>query len=263
MIDTHAHLDFENFESDLKNVVSDFLKDNQEGRIVNIGVDFERNLKSVELAQKYRIIFSTIGFHPEVLDEMGGEFDLQKALSQLEDLAHKEKVVAIGEIGLDYFHNKENKEEQKKLFIAQLDFALKKNLPVVIHCRDAYEDAYKIISQKKYENLMMVMHCFCANLKQTKIFLELENLFFSFTGNITFPKKDDAEIFDVIKTIPLDRMMVETDCPFLAPHPFRGKRNEPKFVKYVIEKMALLKKEDFREIEKTFDKNAINFFNLK
>ncbi len=263
MIDTHAHLDFENFKEDQKEVIERFFLNNQNGYIINIGVDFDRNLKSIELAEKHERIFSAIGFHPEVLDENHKVFCLKEAKLQLEKLATNMKVVAIGEIGLDYFHNSKNKEKQKKLFVSQLDLALKLNLPVVIHCRDAYEDVFEIISQKKYINLNMVMHCFGANLKQTENFLTLKNLKFSFTGNTTFPKKEDTEIFKVIKTIPVERIMVETDCPFLAPNPHRGKRNEPLFVKEVIQKVAYLKECSFEEFRESVDRNAIDFFNLK
>lgn len=263
MIDTHAHLDFENFSEDCEEVISRFFLENKGRAIVNIGVDFKRNLKSIEIANTHENIFSSIGFHPEILDDMEKFFSLEKALEQLEKLVSEKKVVVIGEIGLDYFHNSKNKDKQKELFIAQLDFALWKKMPVVIHCRDAYDDMNEIISDKKYTNLKMVMHCYCGNIEQTKIFLQLKNLTFSFTGNIAFSKKDDAEIFEVIRMIPIEKIMSETDCPFLAPVPMRGKRNEPSFVKFVIEKIANAKKQNRNEIEKILDQNAIDFFSLK
>jgi TatD DNase family protein len=263
VIDTHAHLDFENFEDDLREVLGRFFEGNPQGFIVNIGVDFERNLESIKLTKKDKRIFTSIGFHPEILDEMKESFSLEKAILQLEELSQEKKVIAIGEIGLDYFHNSSNKKQQKELFIAQLDFAVKQKMPVVIHCRDAYEDVYEIISQKKYGDLRMVMHCFCGDLKQTEFFLTLDNLNFSFTGNITFPKKDDAEILEVIRIIPIEKIMAETDCPFLAPTPMRGKRNEPSFVKFIIEKIAYIKEMQREEGEKILDQNAIDFFKLR
>lgn len=263
MIDTHAHLDFENFDKDRDEVISRFFVEENGMAMINIGVDFKRSLKSLEIAKLHKNIFTSVGFHPETLKEKEKEFSLKEALIQLEELVQKEKVVAIGEIGLDYFHNKKNKKEQKELFIVQLKVALEKKLPVIIHCRDAYEDMNEIIADKKYANLKMVMHCYCANIRQTERFLKLDNLIFSFTGNITFSKKDDAEIFEIIRMIPIEKIMSETDCPFLAPAPMRGKRNEPSFVKFVIEKIANVKEQNKNEIEKILDQNAVDFFDLK
>lgn len=263
MIDTHAHLDFENFDPDREQMLSRFFLENKGLAILNIGVDFESNLRSVELADSHRHIFASVGFHPEILDQLGESFSLEKAKLELQKLSKEKKVVAIGEIGLDYFHNSKNKEQQKELFVLQLDFAQKQKLPVIIHCRDAYEDVHKIISAEKYPDLKMVMHCYGGNKMQTQKFLQLKNLSFSFTGNITFPKKKEAEIFEVIEMIPLEKIMAETDCPFLAPTPMRGKRNEPAFVRFVIEQIAQLKKYEAKKMEKILDKNAIEFFGFK
>jgi TatD DNase family protein len=263
MIDTHAHLDFENFNSDRDEVISRFFLEKRGLAILNIGVDFESNLKSVEFANNNEHIFASIGFHPEILDQMRELFSLEKAMSQLEKLSKEKKVRAVGEIGLDYFHNPENKEKQKELFVSQLDFAQKQKLPVIIHCRDAYEDVYEIISREKYQNLKMVMHCYGGDKNQTQKLLQLRNLAFSFTGNITFPKKTEAEIFEVIEMIPLEKIMAETDCPFLAPVPMRGKRNEPVFVKFVVEKIAQLKKYEAKKMEEILDENATEFFGFK
>ncbi len=263
MIDTHAHLDFENFKEDRKEVISRFFMENKEGAIINIGVDFKRNLKAIEITTLHENIFSSIGFHPEILDEVGKLFSLRKAIEQLEKLSQEKKVVAIGEIGLDYFHNNKNKKEQKELFIAQLNFAQKEKLPTIIHCRDAYEDLFEIVSSKEYTDLKMVIHCYCGNVRQTGKFLQLKNVFFSFTGNITFSNKADAEIFEVLRMIPVEKIMSETDAPFLAPAPMRGRRNEPVFVRFVIEKIAYIKEREKEGLEKILDQNAVKFFGLK
>lgn len=259
MIDTHAHLDFPQFDKDREKVIENFFK-NKGKFIINIGVDRKRNQKTLEIAEGNEKIFAVFGFHPET--EKG--IELEEIEAYLTDNSQNSKLKAIGEIGLDYFHSKKKEQRlwQKELFTKQLEVAKKLNLPVVIHCRDAYQDLLKIISRKEFENLKMLMHCFCGGLKEMEEFLKFPNLKFSFTGNLTFLKKDD-ELLEVVKKIPLERIMVETDCPFLAPVPNRGKRNEPSYVKYVIEKIAEIKKMNYKKIEKETDQNAINFFNLK
>ncbi len=258
MIDTHVHLDFEQFNEDRKNVIKRFF-DNGGKAILNIGVDEDRSNKTLEIAENYLQIFAVLGFHPE-----NGEVNLEEVEKYLKEKCQNSKVKAIGEIGLDYFHSsdEEDREFQKKLFIKQLEVAKNLNLPVVIHCRDAYADLWEIISQTQFKKLKMVIHCFCGGVEEAKNFLQLPNLKFSFTGNITFVKEND-ELLKVVKKIPLNRIMVETDCPFLAPVPNRGKRNEPSFVKFVIEKIAEIKVLSFDEVENQTDKNAIDFFDLE
>jgi TatD DNase family protein len=259
MIDTHAHLDFPQFDGDREEVIKRFF-DGEGKFILNIGVDKERNQKTLEIAENNKNIFAVLGFHPEIEENI----DLREVEYYLMENSNNPKLKAIGEIGLDYFHTKDDKKRiwQKKLFIKQLEITKKLDLPVVIHCRDAYRDLLKIISKKEFENLKMVMHCFCGALEEMERFLKFPNLKFSFTGNLTFLKEGD-ELLKVVKEIPLDRIMVETDCPFLAPVPHRGKRNEPAYVKYVIEKIAEIKKMDYKKIEKETDKNAVKFFGLK
>lgn len=260
MIDTHAHLDFPQFNKDRKKVINDFFENGGKA-IFNIGVDKKRNQKTLEIAGENQNVFAALGFHPEI--------EKETTIQEIEDFLFEKaknnpKVKAIGEIGLDYFHSKESKkrEFQKQIFKKQLEIAKKLNLPVVIHCRDAYTDVFEIISDEKFEKLKIVMHCFSGGIEEAELFLELPNLSFSFTGNITFVKKDE-ELLDVIKKIPLNRIMAETDCPFLAPVPNRGKRNEPQFVRFVIEKIAEVKNLSFKEAEKQTDKNAGEFFDIE
>jgi len=258
MIDTHAHLDFGQFDEDRKSVTKRFFDDGGKA-ILNVGVDKKRNKKTLEIAEEDDRIFVSLGFHPE-----GDNFDLEEVEKYLKEKSENPKVKAIGEIGLDYFHSKDPKDRdfQKELFVKQLEIAKKIGLPVVIHCRDAYGDLLEIISDEKFREMKMVIHCFSAGLKRTKQFLKFPNLKFSFTGNITFVKDED-ELLKVVDLIPLERMMVETDCPFLAPVPHRGKRNEPAFVRFIIEKIAEVKGLSYEEVERQTDKNAIRFFNLK
>jgi TatD DNase family protein len=229
------------------------------------------------LAEKYENIFCSIGFHPHYFMEYGEKsFD---KISELKALASSKKVLAIGEIGLDYFIpdgsviTEEQKELQKKGFREQLEFAKELKLPVILHCRgsrpeapsayreadDAYEDVFEIVSE--FPELNFVWHSFGGRLEFVKKVLEKENILISFAGNITY-NKPNAEIFTVIKTIPIERIMLETDCPYLAPVPMRGKRNEPLFVKYVAQKIAEVKNVDFEELVKVTTSTAQSFFGI-
>lgn len=260
MIDTHAHLDFENFDKDLDETIERFFEDKGKA-IINIGVDEERIEKSLELSKKYENIFVSVGFHPEEIQSLENFETIESHLKKV--VAENDKVVAIGEIGLDYFHSKKQEEhqKQKELFEIQLKLAKELELPVVLHCRDAYEDMLEILSKGEYSEIPKVLHCYAGEPEYTEKFLKLENLMFSFTGNITFVK-DDNFLLESLRMIPLEKIMAETDCPFLAPVPKRGKRNEPQFTRYIIEKIAEVKKVSAEKIEEQTDQNAINFFNL-
>jgi len=255
MIDTHAHLDFEDYNEDRDEILARFFDDNG-GVIITIGVDKKSNNWAVEFAEENEKVFATISYHPEET----GKIDPKEAVVNLGELAKNKKVVAIGEIGLDYFHNDKDKKQQKELFEAQLDLAIKLEKPIVIHSRDSYGDVYDILKSKINKKTKFVIHCYQASKEWTKNFLDL-GATFSFTGNVTFAK-EGAEIFEVIKMIPLSRMMVETDSPFLAPVSNRGKRNEPAFVREVISRIAQIKELESSEVEKQTDKNAIEFFGL-
>ncbi len=249
LFDSHCHLNFKDFDQDLDSLI----KESREiGIFLNIvGSDFESSKKAVEITQKYRGgIFASVGIHPTDNPNIN---DLEK----IEKLATNEKVVAIGECGLDYHHFKKDldKNFQKKLFLNQLELAAKVNKPVIIHCRDAHQDMIDIL--KQYRNLKLVLHCFTGSLKEAEQYLKL-NCFFSFTGIITFTTQYD----NVIKNIPLEKIMIETDAPFLAPEPFRGQRNKPIYVKYVASKIAKIKNKTLEEIAKITTENAKSFFNI-
>jgi len=271
MIDTHAHLDFESYDNDRAEVIRRFFEAGGKA-IINIGVNGERNKKAIDLAQTDKKIFAVIGFHPEETTKV----KLSEVVNNLEQFLKqkiKNKIVAIGEIGLDYFYDRKNKKKQKALFQTQLNLAQRYNLPAVIHCRDAYEDVLAILKQAKYQTLPIVMHCYMGNREQTVAFLELSNLKFSLTGNITFNSfekyqkgklsEEKAEIFKTLEQIPLEKIMTETDAPFLAPNPYRGKRNESVYIQEIIKRLAEIKKLSFEEVEKITDQNAIDFFGLK
>jgi TatD DNase family protein len=262
MIDTHAHLDFENFDKDREEVISRFFESGGKA-IVNIGVDLATSKKSIALSQKHEDIFAAVGFHPH---DAGEKLSLPTAddFEEMKKIATHKKVKAIGEIGLDYFYYKgpEQIEQQKMLFEKQLKMANELKLPIVIHCREAWPNLYEIIS--KYKDQKFQLHCYSGLKEDTEKFLQLPNVHFSFSGNITYPKPAERaeKLSEAVRMIPLERIMLDSDSPFLAPQEFRGKRNEPSYVKYIAQKITQMKNVSAEEVEKITDKNAIEFFNL-
>lgn len=262
MIDIHAHLDDKQFDEDREEAIALAFSGGVE-KIINVGAGLGSSRRSVVLAEKYENIFASVGFHPHYFNKYKNKgFD---KFSELKDLAKHKKTVAIGEIGLDYYffekHSRkyitEIKKNQKKGLIAQLNLARKLNLPVIIHCRDAYGDCYEII--KKYFDLNFVFHCYGGSVEFTEKLLQQKNIYFSFTGNITYAKTG-SEIIEAVKMIPMSKIMLETDCPYLAPEPMRGKRNEPLFIEYVGKKIAELKNLSENDVKKITTENASIFF---
>lgn len=248
MIDTHAHLlMLENKENIIENMKNDDMD-----IIVNIGTTLEDSIQGVELAEKYKNIYATVGIYPEYSLDTSDE-DLKK----LEEIAKHEKVVAIGEIGLDY-HYDYDKASQKELFIKQLEIADRLKLPFCIHCRDAASDVFEILSENKHLiNHSGLMHCYSEGKEWFDKFLGL-GLYLSFSGNITYKKSDRT----FLKDIPLDRILIETDSPYLSPEPVRGRKNEPKNVSFVIEKIASEIGISSEELKKITTENAKRFYNL-
>jgi len=295
MIDTHAHLDFKDFDEDREEAIQRAF-DNGVKSIINVGVDLDSSIKSIALAEKYENVFASVGLHPHCFSKAEKDlrftiYDLREGINRLKTLAKHKKVVAIGECGLDYYQRSANsdqetideksKELQKKGFIEQIKLARELNLPVVVHCREAWEDVFEIISRSNQSSAFpflerssrnsskpsfskFVLHCYSGDKSDTEKFLELPNIYFSFSGNITYPKPvEQANKFsEVIQRIPLDRIMLDSDSPYLAPQARRGKRNEPAFVKFIADKIAEIKGISVKEVESTTDKSSINFFGL-
>ncbi len=254
MIDTHAHLVHPKFNGDREEVIQRAFSSGVE-KIIEIGNDFQSSKDAVELAEKYANIFATVGVHPHDVGELSEE-KLNEMLKQVQhDKEKNNKVVAIGEIGLDYFKSTTPKNLQIKWFEAQLNLAKELDLPVVIHCRDAHEDVKNILKKKKINK--GVIHCFSGNLDDAKFYIDL-GLYISFTGVITYTDEYD----EVIKNISLEKILIETDCPFLAPVPYRGKRNEPSFVKYVAQKISNVRKISIEEVSRITTANAEKLFAL-
>ena len=248
LIDSHAHLVFDN-----KYNLEMFENMDEQGleKIINIGTDAFDSTKGVELAHSTDNIYTTVGIHPEYVDKVG-----QNDLQIIDQLANSNKVVAIGEIGLDYHYTKQNIEAQKKLFIEQIKIAHKHDLPICVHTRDAKEDTYQIL--KEYSHLIKkpsVMHCFSEDREYALKFLEL-GFILSFAGNITYKKSDRT----FLKEIPIDKILVETDSPFLSPEPLRGRRNIPANVKYTAQKIADVLEIDYNTFAKQTLDNTYNVF---
>lgn len=247
MIDTHAHLlYFENIEE-----IIDSMKEDNLEKIITIGTDIEDSIKSVELAEKFKDIYAVVGIYPEYANEVKQE-DLEK----LKEIAKNEKVVAIGEIGLDYHNAGFDAKKQKEILIKQLEIADELNLPFCIHCRSAVEDLYEVL--KTHKHLIKhggLMHCYSEGKEWVQKFLEL-NMYISFSGNITFKKSDRS----FLKDIPLDKILVETDAPYLSPEPLRGRENKPKNVNLTARRIAEELEINFEEFDKIVSKNAKTFY---
>jgi TatD DNase family protein len=252
LIDTHCHLDFPDFKDDLDQVIQR-AKDAGVAYLINIGASTQGSCDSVELAKKYDCLYASVGVHPHEADAADKNTD-----AILKALAKKEKVVAIGEIGLDFFKNYSKAENQKKLFESLIGLAKDLNLPLVIHSRQAESDTLEAL--KKFMPLRAVVHCFSGGPDFLKECLEL-GFFISFTCNITYKKAQNLR--EILKAVPLERLMLETDAPFLSPEGFRGRRNEPMQVKILAEEIAAIKEMDFQEVARITTDNAKNFFNLK
>lgn len=251
LIDSHAHLDFPEFDSDRDAVIAAAKAKGVEF-VVNIGSSLKGSRDSVELASKYPSIYATIGLHPHEADK----FD-RKTEETLINLAREKKVVAIGEIGLDFYRNYSKRDNQIALFKNLLQLAKDSNLPVVIHTREAQTETLDII--KYYMPLKAVVHCFSGDAGFLDECLGM-GFFISFTGNITYKKAQNLR--EMVKLTPIDKLMLETDCPYLSPEGFRGKRNDPSFVRLLAEEVAKIKEKSFEEIASSTTANTRSLFNF-
>ena len=253
IFDTHAHLDSEQFEEDFDDIMQNIIN-KKISLIVNPGCDLPTSKKSVELSEKYDFIYSAVGFHPHEAKYMD-----QDAIKEIENLAIlNNKVVAIGEIGLDYYYDFSPRDIQEDVFAEQMELANKLDLPFIIHSRDASNDTYEMV--KKYKNNVdCVLHCYSQSKEMAKLYLDL-GCYLSFAGPVTFKKSTNLQ--EVAKYTPLDRIFIETDSPYLSPEPKRGKKNEPSNVIYTGKKIAELKEISEEQLFKSTYNNAVRFFNL-
>ncbi len=277
LVDTHCHLNFKAFKDETEEIIN---RASAVGvtRIINVGSQWDTSERAVTMANEKEGLYAAIALHPihlyeQEVDEEESHFTTRAEIFDFEKYKSlalsSNKVVAVGECGLDYYHFpagrgiEEVKNKQAEAFKKQIDLATELNLPLIIHCRDAYDDLFNLLDEAVKQGKLAkrgVNHCFLGNQEQAKKFLDL-GFYLSFTGIITF-KNVAPELLKVIKETPLDRIMVETDAPYLAPHPYRGKRNEPAFVVEVAKKIAELKGLDVKDVEDKTTANAENLFNL-
>lgn len=257
IIDTHAHLMFKDFNGDVDEVLRR-AKGNGVEKIINVGCSVETSAQAIEFAEKYDEFYATLGLHP--YDALDATEDL---MEKWEVLAREnEKIVAIGECGLDYFKSKVSRDDQKKAFRMQLKLAMKTGLPLIIHNRDADNDCFDILEDfEKNEmggrRLNTVFHCYSSDVRFARK-LWYKGYFTSFTGVVTYPNAD--KVREVVDEMPMDMFMVETDCPFLSPQKFRGERNEPAYVTEVVKKIAEIRDLNVDEVARISTENAKEFF---
>lgn len=252
LFDTHAHLDDERFDED-RELLIEKLKEENVSLVVNPGADMKTSRAAIKLAEKYDFIYAAVGIHPHDVKDIKEE-----DLIELEQMAKHEKVVAIGEIGLDYYYDNSPRELQREFFIKQIELANKVNLPIIIHSRDASMETYEILKEYK-KDIGCVLHCFSQSMEMSELYLKL-GCHLSFAGPLTFKKSHKLK--EVARNMPLDKIFIETDAPYLTPEPFRGRRNDPAKVKYVAEELSNLRAISVDKIAEITMENAIKFFNI-
>jgi len=252
LVDTHAHLDSERYDSDREEVIARSLAAGV-GAIVTVGVDLASSRAAVALAQRHPNVYATVGIHPHEAAGVGPD-----DLAEVARLSSEPGVVAIGEIGMDFYRNWSPRERQREVFLAQLELARQVNKPVVIHDRDAHAEIMSTLKAKA-GGLKGVLHCFSGDLAMACEALEM-GLCVSLAGPVTFGNAHT--LHELARQLPLDGLLVETDCPFLAPHPHRGQRNEPAYVRLVAEKISELKDLPLEQVAAATTGNASRLFGL-
>lgn len=251
LIDCHCHLTDEAFDSDRLFIINDLSNFAIRG-IINPATNIEDSKKAIDLAEKYDNFYPMVGIHPENVDDI-----TDKDLEELEILAKNPKVVAIGEIGLDYYWKDDNKDRQKEIFIYQLKLARKLDLPAVIHVREAKDDVIEIL--KDYTDLKIQIHCFSDDLKTLNTYMDM-GFYISIGGVVTFYNGTNEKV--AARNVPIERLMLETDSPYLTPEPYRGLRNDPRRVVEVARTVADLRDMKIDKLAKRCYKNTVEFFNL-
>ncbi|RWR07178.1 TatD family hydrolase [Siminovitchia fortis] len=254
LFDTHVHLNDEQFNEDLQEVI-ERAKEAGVSHMVVVGFNRPTIERAIDLVEEYDFLYASIGWHPVDAIDMTDE-----DLAWIEEMAAHPKVVALGEMGLDYHWDKSPHDVQKEVFRRQIGLAKKLKLPIIIHNRDATEDVVQILREENAEEVGGIMHCFSGSAETAKECVEM-NFHISLGGPVTF--KNAKKPKKVAMEVPLDRLLIETDCPYLAPHPFRGKRNEPAYVKLVAEQIAELKDISFEEVAKVTTENAKKLFGIR
>ena len=253
IFETHAHYDDEQFDAGREALLAS-LPDCGIKRVVNIGASIASTRNSIELAEKYDYIYAAVGVHPSEIAELNEE-----RFAWLKELTKLEKVVAVGEIGLDYYWDKEPEvqERQRYWFRRQMDLAREANLPIVVHSRDAAADTMQVMKEAHAEEIPGVIHCYSYSPEMAQEFIKM-GYYIGVGGVVTF--KNAKKLKETVEKIPLERILLETDCPYMAPEPHRGKRNDSTNIPYIVAKIAELKHVTPEEVEQITWQNAMNFY---
>ncbi len=251
--DTHVHLDDNKYNNDRDNVINRALKEDV-NLFLNAGIDTKSNIESIKLAEKYSFIYAACGFHPHDASKF-----TEEDYEIIKKLISNEKVIGIGEIGLDYYRNLSPKNIQQNVFKRFINLAKESKKPIILHSRDAFDDTIRILEETNAKEIGGIAHCFSGTIDMANKFLDM-NFYISFAGQITF--KNARNMKELIEQIPMDRILIETDCPYISPEPRRGSRNEPSFVKYTAQKIAEIKLLSAEDVGRITRVNAIKLFNL-
>ena len=254
MIDSHCHLDCQPLLENISNVIK---RSKQVGisKLLTICTTIESFDRIKNIIKLDPMIYGTFGIHPH---ETEGSFLVDKNYI-INEINQTDRIIGIGETGLDFFYNHSNKERQIDSFKAHIEASIDLNIPIIIHSRNAEDETYKILKSYKFEKLKILMHCFTGSINFAKSLLGLD-AFFSASGIITF--KNSLDLQETFRNIPLEKLLVETDSPFLAPIPMRGKKNEPSFIKYTVEKLAIIKEKTVQQMSDLTTENFNKLFNL-
>lgn len=254
LFDTHAHLNDTQYDKDRSEVIERARNSGVE-YILSVSSDVASSVENITLAQHYDFIYAAIGVHPHSVLELNNNI-----ISALTDFASYPEVVAIGEIGLDYFYDNSPREVQKIWFAKQISLAVNLKLPVIVHDRDAHEDTMSILKSENVKEVGGVLHCFSGSVEMAREVMK-QNILISIAGPLTF--RNANKLVEVVKFVPDDMLLIETDCPYLAPEPFRGKRNESSYVKMIAEKIAKIKDKPLEYIEQITTSNAKRLFGIQ
>lgn len=254
IFETHAHYDDKAFESDRKELITS-LSEQEIACVVNVGANISSSKRTLELVEEYPFFYGAVGVHPSETAEL-----TEEGMKFLQRAALKERIVAIGEIGLDYYWKEPDREIQKIWFVRQLELARKVRLPIIIHSRDAAKDTLEILREQKAEEIGGVIHCFSYSKEVAKECLDM-GFYLGIGGVVTFPNA--KKLREVVEMVPLERIVLETDCPYLAPVPNRGKRNSSLNLSYVAEEIAKIKNVVYQDVMDITFKNAETLFRLE
>lgn len=253
LIDSHAHLDDKRFDKDRDEIIKN-LKNNDVSIVINPGADLASSIKAVDLAQEYENIYAAVGIHPHDAKTMDDD-----TIEVLKSLLKKDKVIAVGEIGLDYHYDFSPRDIQRKWFREQIKLAKEFNLPIIVHDREAHKDVYDILKEEQDGTLRGVLHCFSGSVEMAKEYIKM-GFYISFAGPVTFKNAKTPK--ETVKSIDINRILIETDSPYLTPHPHRGKRNEPLYVRYVAAMIAELKGLTIEEVARITAENTKRLFGI-